>query len=35
MQLALPFGPFLAIAAIEYIFFGRAFMMWLTAGAMP
>jgi len=35
MQLALPFGPFLALAAIEYIFFGRAFLSWLTAGALP
>lgn len=35
MQLAVPFGPFLALAAVQYIFFGRAFLAWLGAGTVP
>ena len=31
----LPFGPFLALAAIEYILVGRLFVGWLTAGLYP
>lgn len=31
----LPFGPFLALAAVEYILVGRAFVGWLTAGWYP
>ncbi len=31
----LPFGPFLALAAIEYIPVGRLFVGWLTAGLYP
>jgi leader peptidase (prepilin peptidase) / N-methyltransferase len=35
MKMGIPFGPFLALAALEYIFVGRAFLQWVTAGAMP
>jgi prepilin signal peptidase PulO-like enzyme (type II secretory pathway) len=35
MKMGIPFGPFLALAALEYIFVGRAFMQWVTAGALP
>lgn len=35
LQLAVPFGPFLALAAIEYIFIGRAALSWATAGLLP
>jgi len=29
---AIPFGPFLALAALEYLFFGAAFFAWLSGG---
>lgn len=35
MKLAVPFGPFLALAAIEYLFVGRALLSWATAGMYP
>jgi leader peptidase (prepilin peptidase)/N-methyltransferase len=35
LRLALPFGPFLALAALEYLFIGRQVMSWLTAGVWP
>ena len=35
LRLAVPFGPFLALAAIEYIFFGRAALRWVTSGLLP
>jgi prepilin signal peptidase PulO-like enzyme (type II secretory pathway) len=35
MKMGIPFGPFLALASLEYIFVGRAFMQWVTAGALP
>ncbi|TVR01470.1 MAG: prepilin peptidase [Deltaproteobacteria bacterium] len=34
-QLAIPFGPFLALAAVQYIFLGRTFLLWLGGGYMP
>lgn len=35
MQLAIPFGPFLTLAAVEYIFIGEFFWRWLLAGELP
>lgn len=35
LKLGLPFGPFLVLAAIEYVFLGDRFVSWLTAGAFP
>jgi prepilin signal peptidase PulO-like enzyme (type II secretory pathway) len=35
LRLALPFGPFLALAAIEYMFLGEGLLRWLTAGVYP
>ena len=35
MKLALPYGPFLALAAVEYYFFGEPALRWFTAGAYP
>ncbi len=35
MKLALPFGPFLALAAIEYFFLGEPIIRWFTAGYYP
>lgn len=35
LKLAVPFGPFLALAAIEYVFFGRAVLAWATSGILP
>jgi leader peptidase (prepilin peptidase)/N-methyltransferase len=35
LKLGLPFGPFLALAAVEYAFFGHLFLSWLTAGMYP
>lgn len=35
MRLAVPFGPFLALGAIEFLFVGRPLLLWLTAGAFP
>lgn len=35
MRMSVPFGPFLALAAIEYIFFGRAALSWATSGILP
>ena len=35
MQLAVPFGPFLAVAAVQYLFLGRTILRWMTAGAYP
>jgi len=35
MKLAVPFGPFLALAAIQYVFVGRPILQWLTAGIYP
>jgi len=33
-KLAVPFGPFIAVAAVEYIFLGELFMQWLTGGVI-
>ena len=30
MKLALPFGPFLALGALSYIFFGAELIHWYT-----
>lgn len=35
LRLAIPFGPFLALAALEYVFFGEAAMRWFTSGMYP
>lgn len=35
MMLSVPFGPFLALAAIEYLFVGRVLLNWATAGMYP
>lgn len=35
LRLALPFGPFLALAAMEYMFWGEGLLRWLTAGVYP
>lgn len=35
LQLAIPFGPFLTLAAIQYIFVGEYFWRWLLAGNLP
>ena len=35
MKLALPFGPFLALAAVEYLFIGEPILRWFTAGTYP
>lgn len=35
MMLSVPFGPFLALAAIEYLFVGRWLLNWATAGMYP
>jgi leader peptidase (prepilin peptidase)/N-methyltransferase len=35
MQMALPFGPFLALGALCALFGGGTFVHWLTAGAWP
>ena len=35
LQLAIPFGPFLALAAVQYIFVGATFWRWLMAGDVP
>ncbi len=35
LKMGVPFGPFLALAAIEYIFVGRAALRWVTSGYLP
>ncbi|MDX9721821.1 MAG: prepilin peptidase [Myxococcota bacterium] len=33
-KLAIPFGPFIAISALEYVFLGEWVLPWLTAGVV-
>lgn len=35
LRLALPFGPFLALAALQYLFFGEPMLRWLSGGWLP
>ncbi len=35
MRMAVPFGPFLALGAIEYLFIGRFVVSWTTGGVFP
>jgi leader peptidase (prepilin peptidase)/N-methyltransferase len=35
MQLAVPFGPFLALGAIEFVFVGGPLLRWLSGGYLP
>jgi prepilin signal peptidase PulO-like enzyme (type II secretory pathway) len=32
MKKGLPYGPFLALAAVEYLFFGARFVRWMSGG---
>lgn len=34
-KLAVPFGPFLALAAVEFIFIGEPALRWATSGFLP
>jgi leader peptidase (prepilin peptidase)/N-methyltransferase len=34
LKLAVPFGPFLALAAVEYLFFGHHFVGWISGGTL-